>query len=128
MVPLTAEPPPPDREIVVEFTEGGAQRLGGLLGRAVVSARGRPLDWTADSVALAMVVTTTAGGGEQFWHGERVSIPREAVARVRERRVDRRKTALAVVGGIVAAILVQQVTGRNAGSPGDRGPITPSPL
>ncbi|CAN5228325.1 hypothetical protein BH23GEM2_BH23GEM2_14240 [soil metagenome] len=127
-VPLTSEPPRPDREIVVEFTETGAQRLGGLLGRTVVSARGRPVEWGADTVALAMIVTTTAGGGEQFWQGERVAIPRETIARVRERELDRRRTAFAVIGGIAAAILVQQVTGRNAGSPGNTGPISPPPL
>jgi hypothetical protein len=127
-VPLTSDPPPPEREIVVEFTETGAQRLGGLLGGAVVSARGRPLEWSSDTVALAMVVTTRAGGGEQFWQGERVAIPRGAIARVRERRLDRRRTAIGVLGGIAAAILVQQVTGRNAGSPGNTGPITPPPL
>ena len=75
--------------------------------------------------ALGMIVTTMAGGGEQFWRGERVAIPREAIARVRGRELDRRRTALAVVGGIAAAILVQQVTGRNAGAPPIHGPITP---
>jgi hypothetical protein len=127
-VPLASDPPRPEREVVVELTETGAQRLGGVLGRAVISARGRPIEWSADTVALAMVVTTMAGGGEQFWKGERVAIPREAVAHVRERQLDRRRTAIGVIGGIAAAILVQQVTGRNAGSPGNTGPITPPAL
>lgn len=124
-VPLGSEPPRADREVVLEFTDDGGQRLGGLLGRAVVSARGRPLEWTADTVALAMVATTNAQGGEQFWQGERVAIPRQFVARARERALDRRRTAIAVVGGLAAAVLVQQVTGRNAGAPPIRDPTGP---
>ena len=124
-VPLASEPPRPDREVVLEFTEAGAQRLGGLLGRAVVSARGRPLEWNADTVALAMAATTSSRGGEQFWHGERVAIPRQFVVRARERTLDRRRTAAALVGGLAVAVLVQQVTGRNAGAPPLRDPTGP---
>ncbi|HEX6251317.1 MAG TPA: hypothetical protein VFZ56_07780 [Gemmatimonadaceae bacterium] len=125
-VPLASEPPRPDREVVLEFTDEGAQSLGGLLGRAVVSARGKPLAWTSDTVALAMVATTNARGGEQFWRGERVAIPRQFVLRTRERALDRRRTALAVIGGVAVAALVQQVTGRNAGAPPLRDPVGPT--
>lgn len=124
-VPLGSGPPRPDREVVLEFTDEGAQRLGGLLGRAVVSARGKPLEWTADTVALAMAATTNARGGEQFWQGERVAIPRQFVVRTRERALDRRRTAIAIVGGVAVAVLVQQVTGRNAGAPPLRDPRGP---
>lgn len=124
-VPLGSEPPRPDREVVLEFTDEGAQRLGGLLGRAVVSARGKPLEWTPDTVALAMAATTNARGGEQFWQGERVAIPRQFVVRTRERTLDRRRTAIAIIGGVAIAVLVQQVTGRNAGAPPLRDPLGP---
>lgn len=125
-VPLRSEPPRHDREVVLEFTDEGAQRLGGLLGRAVVSARGKPLEWTSDTVALAMIATTNARGGEQFWQGERVAVPRQFVVRTRERALDRRRTAIAIAGGVAVAVLVQQVTGRNAGAPPLRDPVGPT--
>lgn len=124
-VPLISEPPSADQEIVLEFTDPGAQRLGGLLGRAVVAARGRLLEWNADTVTLAMTVTATAAGSEQIWQGERVAIPREAVARVRKRELDRKRTAIAFVGAVAVVVAVQGVSGSNSGAPPNHGPIAP---
>lgn len=118
LVPLGGETPSPETQVVLEFTDVGAERLGGLLGNAVISARGRPLLWSADTIALAMVATTRRTGEEQFWNGERIAIPREAVARVHERRLDRGRSTLFAATGVALAVGAWQVVkGSSSGTP-----------
>jgi hypothetical protein len=124
-VPLESEPPPENQEVVLDFTATGAERLGGLLGPAIASARGRSVSWGTDSIRISMIATTTTRGDEQFWHGETVSIPREAIARFHERRFDRGRTALAVAASVAAAVAVQQIAGANRGRLPPKGPGTP---
>jgi len=76
-------------ELILDMTPQATERMGGFLGRGTVSARGRLVDWEADTVVVAMLATQIARGDEQLWNGERVAIPREAVARITERRVNR---------------------------------------
>ncbi|MBA3578535.1 MAG: hypothetical protein H0W42_00960 [Gemmatimonadaceae bacterium] len=125
LVPVAGETPSGESQVVLEFTDAGAEQLGGVLGAAIISARGRPLAWTADTIALAMIATTRRTGEEQFWKGDRVAIPRGAVARIYERRLDRGKTALFAVTGAAIAFGAQQVI-RGSGSgvprPPNRGP------
>lgn len=115
LVPLTTESPSPQTQVVLDFTDVGAERLGGLLGSAVISARGRPVLWSADTIALAMVATKRRSGEEQFWNGERIAIPRGAVARVHERRLDRGRSALFAATGVVLAVGAWQVAGGSSG-------------
>lgn len=118
VVPLTIDPPPPNQEVIVDFTDAGGERLGGLLGRAVTSARGHVVAWTADTITLSVVSTTTIRGAETFWQGERAAIPRESVARVRERRLDRTKTGFVAVGALALIIgAFGVVSGRSSGTP-----------
>lgn len=118
LVPVAADSTAPESQVVLEFTDGGAQQLGGLLGSAVTSARARSVIWTTDTVRMSMIATTTRSGGEQFWHGERIAIPRSSVARVHERRMDRRRTALFAFVGLALAITAQQlIQGSSTGNP-----------
>ena len=124
LVPLTSGEPAPETQVVLEFTDVGAERLGGLLGSAIISARGLPVRWSADTIALSMVSTTRRNGEEQFWNGERIAIPRDAVARVHERRLDRgRSTLFAATGAAVAVGAWAVVRGSSGGTP--RPPVLP---
>lgn len=124
LVPLTSDTPSPETQVVLEFTDVGAERLGGLLGSAIISARGLPVLWSTDTIALSMVSTTRRSGEEQFWNGERIAIPREAVARVHERRLDRgRSTLLAATGAVIAVGTWAVVKGSSGGTP--RPPVLP---
>lgn len=118
LVPLAGETPSGESQVVVEFTDAGAERMGGLLGAAVISARGRPLAWTSDTIALAMLATARRNGEEQFWKGERIAIARDVVSRVYERRLDKGKTTLFALTGAALAFGAQQVIqGRSSGTP-----------
>jgi hypothetical protein len=91
--------------IRVGLTDAGSDALAGYLGRGVESVEGTYLPDSDSAAVVVAVTTTTRGNGvESYWSGERVSIPRTAVASIRERRLSRSRTGLtaaAVVAGVV---------------------------
>lgn len=91
-------------EVVLDMTTEATDRMSGFLGRGTVSARGRLLAWEPDSIVVSMLATEIEGGGEQLWRGERVAIPREAVARITEKRVNRWRTGLIAVAGLALVV------------------------
>lgn len=113
-------------EVVLDMTTAATERMSGFLGRGTVSARGRLLAWEPDSIVVSMLATEIEGGGEQLWRGERVAIPREAVARITEKRVNRWRTGLIAVTGLVLVVAaVDAVIGGEGGLFG--GGTKPSP-
>ena len=122
-VALQRNPPPVNKELVLQLNETGTAQLGGLLGLNVVAARGRLLRWTDDSISLSMLATLNRLGNETLWHREPVAIPRSAVALVQERRLNATRTAFAGAGAV--AILwaaIEGMTGRNDPGGGGGGP------
>lgn len=112
-------------ELILEMTTDATERLGGFLGRGVVSARGRLVEWSADSIVVGMLATVNTHGEEQLWRRERVAVPRVAVARVTERRVSRGRTAIVV--GMGAALLVTAIGLATGGEDGPAGGGTKPP-
>ncbi len=90
----------------VELTDQGTAELARLLGPGPVAIAGRVL--TADDGELTLGVQAVAfrRREEQFWVGERLSIPRPLIARVERRTLSRTRTALTTVASLVAAVLV----------------------
>lgn len=123
-VPLQADQPHPERELQIDLTAAGAERLSGVIGPTIVQVRGKPLEWRSDSVALAMTATVTARADEQYWGGQRVAIPRDAIASISERRFSTGRTVgvAAVVVGL-AVLTREGVSGRGGGTP--RPPTLP---
>ena len=117
-VPVLATPR--DRaEVILDMTPAATEAMGGFLGRGTVSVRGRLLDWQPDSIVVSMLATEVAQGGEQLWKGERVAVPRTAVARVTERRVQRGRTSLVVLAAVaVLATAIGIIRGGIGGSSG----------
>lgn len=117
-IPVTATPRP-GGELVLDMTTEATDRMSGFLGRGVVGIRGRLLAWERDSIVVSMVATRIARGVEQLWNGERVAIPREAIARITERRVDRGRTSLLALAGLALILTTfQAITGGNDGPSG----------
>ena len=107
-------------ELVLDMTPQATERLGGFLGRGTVSARGRLLSWEPDTIVVSMLATEAAPGDEQLWKGERVAIPRDAVARITERRVNRGYTSLAILTAVTVVVLAVRA-GNGFGRPGGKG-------
>ena len=63
-------------------------------------------------------------GGEQVWAGERVSVKREYVASVSERKFSRGRTAIvsAAALGVVGIVFSQGILGQLAGEEGKTPP------
>ena len=118
--------PPSGSEVVLEMTDEATARLGGFLGRGTADIRGRLLDWTADSIVVSMIATRNTRGEEQLWRDERVAIPRPAIARVRERRLDRARTTALVIGiGVLVTTGILVSTRGEGGTSG--GGTKPAP-
>lgn len=96
--------PPAGAELVLDMTPAATEKMGGFLGRGTISVRGRLLSWQPDSIVVAVLATEVAQGDEQLWRGERVAVPRDAVARLTERRVNRGRTSLAIFAGVAFVV------------------------
>ena len=103
-IPVVSVAPSRGAELILDMTPQATERMGGFLGRGTVSARGRLLYWEPDTVVVSMLATEVAQGDEQLWRGERVAIPRDAVARITERRVNRGRTSLAILGAVTIIV------------------------
>lgn len=106
--PVTLAPAPaPGTELRLSITDRGTLALRDYLGPNVETLNGRLLDADTGEVNLAVRSVVMFNGSEQFWTGDRVRIPRSAVARVELRRFSASRTgfltALSVAGAIVLA-------------------------
>lgn len=113
-------------ELVLDMTPAATERMGGFLGRGTVSVRGRLLSWQPDTVVVSVLATEAVPGNEQLWRGERVAVPRDAVARITERRVNRGRTSLAILAGVTFMVTAVGIISGGIGG-GSRGGTKPAP-
>jgi hypothetical protein len=126
--PIATSTPPAGLQVSAELTDRGTADLGRLLGMGAVEVRGRVAQASDSTVTLAVQAVKLRNGTETFWQGERVTLEREMIARLNERRVSRRKSFLAggalLAGAAVAAIVIGAQGGGSAppggGQPGPR--------
>jgi hypothetical protein len=114
----------PDAQVRAILTDAGSSQLGVILGPRVTSIDGRVERAGADSLVLRVSRVALFNGAESEWNGERVGVPMSAVGSVRERRLDRPRTVLAilVVGGAVVAGWLSQHIGSTPEPPIGGGP------
>jgi hypothetical protein len=115
------------RRFQLVLTEAGAVALASRVGPSVEALEGTFLGDSAGSYQIAMTTSRTRNGVETDWRGERVSVPRELVASVLERKFSPSRTAFATglttvgVGAITAAL-------RGKGEGGGGGPTVGTPV
>lgn len=115
----------PGTDVQATLTDLGSAQLGGLIGPRVVSLDGRLERAGGDSVVLVVRKLTLMNGGENAWGGERLAIPASAVSSIRERQLNRSRTAIGIavgVGGLITALIAQHVA--RSSEP----PITGAPI
>ena len=116
--------PTPGAEFVFELTDQGRVALGDRLGSGVLELEGRVIGRQEDRYAVSVsAVKTIESSTPQHWGGERIDLPQQYVARVRERKISRGRTfaAAAVAAGSVAAFIVTR-TLIGSGNEGERTP------
>jgi hypothetical protein len=121
--PVTAATVARGSTVAVSLTDYGTANLGRLLGMGVETVEGSLLTVSDSAYMLGVRVVRQRDGIETFWRGEPVTIPRADVAEIRQRRFSRRKSALATVAVIAAAVgAVDAFIGTGSGAPSPGGP------
>jgi len=117
--------PRPGARVVASLTPEGSQQLASQVGPRVTAIEGVLDEATPTELSLRLVRTEGSSAVSTFWNQEEVTIPRPAIALLRERRLDRPKSygvaALIVGGALLAATLA------SGAFTGDDGPSTVPP-
>jgi hypothetical protein len=86
------------------LTDSGAVSLASQLGPATEEVSGRVLTDSAGAYVVSVLTTRRRDGVESDWKGELVTVPRILVARAEERRFSRKRTLLASLAVVAAAV------------------------
>jgi len=104
--PILATPADVGTDVRVGLTDAGSLALGPMIGPQVETMDGRLVTIADTSLVLSVQQTENRAGLETSWRGERVTVPRSAVARIERRQLSQGRSwavgALAVAA--VAAI------------------------
>lgn len=104
--PVDAVEPLAGRRVTLRLTDQGTAELVGQLGGGISTVEGEIVGADPDRLEVAVASTEDVRRMTADWKGERVVIPRHAIASVRERRFSAGATGLAgalVVGGLAGA-------------------------
>ena len=115
-VPVSSAPAKGMR-VSAELTDLGTVELARYVGPGVEAIEGRLVQSSDSAVLLSVFKVRKRNGIEDFWTGEQVPVSRSFVARLSERQISRKRTALfsgAFAAGI-AAIAVAFATGALGG-------------
>lgn len=104
--PVTLMPAPqPGTDLRLSITDRATTDLRDYLGPNVELLNGQLVAADTDEINLAVRSIVFYNGSEQFWTGDRVRIPRSAVARAELRRFSASRTgfltALSIAGAMV---------------------------
>jgi predicted alpha/beta hydrolase len=102
--PVGAADPVGRDRVRLTLTDSGAVNLASQLGPATEEVSGRVVSDSAGAYLVSVLGTRRRGGTETDWRGERVAIPRLLVSHAEERRFSRRRTVLASIAVMAAAI------------------------
>jgi hypothetical protein len=103
---VDAVEPAAGRRVTLQLTDQGTADLAAQLGGGVSFIEGEIIGADADRLEVSVASTEDVRRITSDWKGERVNIPRHAVASVRERRFSAGATGLAgalFVGGLAGA-------------------------
>ena len=123
----TSDAPRDGADLRIHLTAPGAESLAPILGAGTTHVTGRVASATDQDIVL-IVSETGRGESRVAWSGERITLPRAAVASAERRSLDGRRTiGVAAIGvgtvGLVA-IIVNAISSRSGGQD-DGGVITP---
>jgi hypothetical protein len=91
------------------LTPAGSQELTRQVGPRVESLDGRVLAARDTALAVSVTQLTRARAGEEFWPGDSVVVPVRSVGSLQVRQLDRKRSALAVGGTVVAIFVMRRV-------------------
>jgi len=117
--------PPPRSRVGVRLTSDGAVALANQIGPDVLRLEGEVVASDSASLTLAVSRTEATRGRGVDWKGERLTLPREDIANVQERKLSVPATGLLgglVAGGLVAAYAILGGSGSASATGPGAGP------
>ncbi|TVP42435.1 MAG: hypothetical protein EA350_15780 [Gemmatimonadales bacterium] len=105
---------------MAEMTQEGSRQMAPVIGENVVLVEGVVQEVRGNQWDLLMRRVEYAGGVGDFWSEERVTFESQLFGRVEQRELRRIRTALAVGGGVVLALVLGRTLGSSGGG-GDTG-------
>lgn len=104
--PVTLTPAPVRADVRLRITDRATADLREYLGPNVETLNGQLLAADSGNVGMAVRSIVMYNGAEQFWAGDRVTIPRTAVARVELRQFSLTRTAFLTALSLVGAVVL----------------------
>ena len=118
-VPVTAAAPPAGREVTIDISDRGRVALANQLGPGARRVHGRILQAGDTAYVLGLSAVEYLGAASVAkWSGEVVSVSRDFVTDVRERRLSRSRSWLAAGLVVVLAAAVSTIAIIGFGSEG----------
>jgi len=124
--PVAGNPLPLGTEIGLDINDAGRVALGGSMGPEIRQVEGRLVSRDSAEYVVAVSMVHLLRDGEQVWTGERIRIKTEFVSGVREKKLSKGRTAVAVGASlaIVSLIVRQSLAGSLFGDDGKLPPDT----
>jgi hypothetical protein len=119
--PLPTPTPEPGQRVSAQLTTDGSRDLTGQIGPEVLHVEGNVVEADSSGMDMDVLEIESYRGFRSDWHGERLRLPREAVAGMQQRRLSVGGTGL--MAGVLAAGLyaVYRVLGGGDSSTGGNG-------
>jgi hypothetical protein len=123
--PADAVAPATGSYIQVRLTQQGALALAQQIGPQALTVNGEVVSADPDSLRLAVRSVEDSRHITTEWKGERIAIPRDAIATVGQRRLSVGATAL--LGGLAAGSVIAAAE-LFSGSGASSGTVSPTPI
>ena len=123
--PLETPAPQPGTYMQVMLTDSGTSHFWSYLGPDVGNLRGRLITASPGALALSVESVEQRHGQILGWKGETVTLSREYVATMQERRLSKPRTALLAGGtvvGLITALAAFTNIASGSGGGGGGGP------
>jgi len=119
--PLKQPEPVPGDRVSAQLTTEGSRDLTAEIGPEILHVEGNVVRADSSVMELEVHEVETYRGIRSGWHGEHVTLPRQALAGMQQRRLSVGGTGL--LAGVVAAglVLAYQVLGGSGSSEGTHG-------
>ena len=123
-VPLATPQPQTGTHIAALLSDSGAAELADYLGPDVTSIDGRLVNSSPDELQISVSTIVVRGGGESFWKGEMVCVPRRLVSGIQERKLSGSRSGLVATIGLAAGVGLLRAFGAFSAGSGSGGSPT----
>jgi len=117
-------PSRPGQELVVQISDAGSTQLAQYLGPGVSVINGRFIAAVDDTLKVAVSSTETRSGDVHFWQGEEISVAKNLVATLNEKKISTLRSLLVAGAAIGGAALISV----GFGGSGSRGKTSLPPV